>query len=133
MGSLWTDVRYAVRLWMRNPGFTAVAVLTLALGIGANTTMFSLVNAMVLTPIPFPDADRLQTVWRGRVRDPKSLNITSMPIYRDWAAQNGVFESLALFEAMGARRCLPMCDSAHPCSTGSCGFNLFASGGGVCS
>jgi len=101
MGSLWTDVRYALRLWARNPGFTAVAMLTLALGIGANTTMFSVVNATLFKPLPFPDGERLQTVWIGSATDPRSLNITSLPNYRDWAAQNRSFQDLGLFDSAG--------------------------------
>ena len=100
MSSVWSDVRYAFRLWRRNPGFTAVAVLTLALGIGANTTMFSVVNATVFQPLPFPDAERLQTLWKAGT-DPGDLNITSLPNYRDWVAENHVFDSLALFDSSG--------------------------------
>ena len=101
MGNLSTDVRYTLRLWGRNPGFTAVAVLTLALGIGANTTMFSVVNATIFSRVPFPDPDRLQTLWRGKPDDPRSINITSLPNYRDWVARNDVFESLALLDSAG--------------------------------
>jgi putative ABC transport system permease protein len=101
MSSVWADVRYAVRLWMRNPGFAGTAVLTLTLGIGANTTMFSVVNATLFTPLAFPDPDRLQSVWQGRVEDPSSLNIVSLPNYRDWVAQNHSFQDLALFDSAG--------------------------------
>jgi putative ABC transport system permease protein len=101
MGGLWTDVRYALRLWARNPGFTVVAMLTLALGIGANTTMFSVVNATVLKPLPFPRVDRLQTVWLGSATDPRHLNIVSWPNYRDWVTRSRSFESLALFDSAG--------------------------------
>ena len=101
MSNLWTDVRYALRLWARNPGFTAVAMLTLALGIGANTTMFSVVNATMFRPLPFPDADRLQTVWVGNATDPRNLNITSLPNYRDWAEQSRSFQALGLFDSAG--------------------------------
>ncbi len=100
MSSLWSDVRYAIRLWGRTPGFTAVAILTLALGIGANTTMFSVVNATLFQPLPFPEPERLQTLWKAGT-DPKDLNITSLPNYRDWVAQNHVFESIALFDSAG--------------------------------
>jgi predicted permease len=101
MSGMWADVRYAVRLWMRNPGFAGAAVLTLTLGIGANTTMFSLVNLTLFTPLAFPEPDRLQSVWQGRVEDPSSLNIVSLPNYRDWVAQNRSFQDLALFDSAG--------------------------------
>src|SRR2546428_11587876 len=101
MEPILNDARYAVRMWIRNPGFATVAVLTLALGIGVNTTMFSVVNATLLQPLPFPDPDRLVTVWKGRIDNPKNLNIVSLPNYRDWRAQNHVFEEIALFDSAG--------------------------------
>jgi putative ABC transport system permease protein len=101
METLLSDVRYAVRTWVRNPGFAAVALVTLALGIGANTTMFSVVNATLLQPLPFPDPDRLVTVWKGRIDNPTNLNIVSLPNYRDWKAQNHVFAETALFDSAG--------------------------------
>jgi predicted permease len=101
MGTWWTDIRYAVRLWVRNPGFTLVAMLTLALGIGANATMFSVANATLFRPLPFPHAERLQTVWKGSVTNPRNLNIVSLPNYRDWVARTRSFASLALFDSAG--------------------------------
>ena len=101
MDTVLSDVRYALRVLARNPGFTAVAILTLALGIGANTTMFSVVNATLLKPLPFPEAHRLVMVWQGQVSDPTSLNIVALPNYRDWLEQNRVFEGIALFDSAG--------------------------------
>ncbi len=101
MRTLFNDLRYAGRLWRRSPGFTVVAVLTLALGIGANTTMFSVINAALLRPLPFPDAERLVTVWKGALDEPQNLNITSLPNYRDWKDASRSFDDLALFDSAG--------------------------------
>jgi predicted permease len=95
------DLRYAFRVLRRDPAFTAVAIATLALGIGANTTMFSVVNATLLRPLPFPDADRLVFVWQGKVDDPKNLNIVSLPNFRDWRSESRAFASMALFDSAG--------------------------------
>jgi putative ABC transport system permease protein len=101
MEILLHDLRYALRTWVRTPGFILVAVLTLALGIGANTTIFSIVDATLLRPLPFPEPDRLVSVWKGSVDDPKSLNITSAPEYRDWQARSRSFEAIGLFDSAG--------------------------------
>jgi len=101
MQTLWQDLRYGARMLMKQPGFTLIAVLTLALGIGANTTIFSVVNAVLLRPIPFPDPDRLVMIWQTRVDNPENLNIVSAPNYLDWQRQNDVFERMALFDSAG--------------------------------
>src|SRR4029453_2374195 len=81
LDELRQNVTYAVRTLRHAPGFTLAAVLTLALGIGANTTMFSVVNATLLQPVAYPDADRLTTIWKGAVNDPENFNIVSKPNY----------------------------------------------------
>jgi putative ABC transport system permease protein len=101
LDSLLNDIRFTVRTWLRNPGFTAVAVVTLALGIGANTTMFSVVNATLLRTLPFPRAARLMTLWKSPFNNPDRLNIVSLPNFRDYQAQNHTFESLALVDSAG--------------------------------
>jgi putative ABC transport system permease protein len=95
MGTLIQDVRYGLRGLRHSPGFTAVAVVSLALGIGANTAIFSLVNSVLLKPPPFRDAERLVLVWEeqpaiGAVHD----NVTPAT-YVDWKTQNHVFDETA--------------------------------------
>jgi putative ABC transport system permease protein len=101
MEILLSDVRYALRTWLRSPGFVIVAVLTLALGIGANTTIFSVVDATLLAQPPYPEPQRLVTLWKGAIDDPDNLNITSMPNFKDWRAQTQSFEDIAIFDSAG--------------------------------
>jgi putative ABC transport system permease protein len=93
------DLRYAVRMLRRNPGFTAVAVLTLGLGIGANTAIFSTVNAVLLRPLPYPHAERLVQIWETH---PVLHRIqASYPDYMDWRGQNNSFEKMAAYTFEG--------------------------------
>src|SRR6266404_6906272 len=97
MTSLRNDIRYAVRNLIKRPGFTLIAVITLALGIGANTAIFSAIYALLLKPLPFPELDRVVTIWdkasiRGIVH-----NEGALANYLDWRAQNQSFEQLALY------------------------------------
>src|SRR5947209_15963755 len=89
-------VRYALRTLRRSPGYTAAAVLTLALGIGANTAIVSVVDAVLLKSLPYPDPGRLVFI---NEQLPKSgmLNV-SWPDFQDWRAQNQVFERMAIFQ-----------------------------------
>src|SRR5215472_15139711 len=97
--NLVCDLRYGVRTLRKSPGFTALAVLILALGIGANTAVFSMVNAVVLKPLAYRDADRivtLSTMWKKTGADQPSV---SVPDYHDWHDQNTRFEAMAYFQA----------------------------------
>ncbi|MFY9611403.1 MAG: ABC transporter permease [Blastocatellia bacterium] len=97
METLLQDLRYAVRTLLKRPGFTAVVVITLALGIGANTAIFSVVNGVLLQPLPFKDAHRLVSVMAS---NPKVFNEpigASFPDFKDWKEQNQVFEDIAAF------------------------------------
>ena len=93
--SAWQDVRYGLRQLRRNPGFTAVAVLTMALAIGANTSIFTLVNGVLLKPLPYPYAERLVTLAEKVGQFPEFA--VSYPDYLDWVRMNHSFEALAAY------------------------------------
>ncbi len=98
MSSILQDVRYAVRGFGRAPGFTAIAILTLALGIGANTAMFAVVNAVLLKPLPFADADRLMLVHLLMPRESSFVEIVwSYPKYQSLVEMQDVFDDTAIF------------------------------------
>src|SRR5438552_9845143 len=97
MESLLQDIRYAVRMCVRTPGFTAVAVLALALGIGANTAIFTIVNAVLIDRLPFRDPDRLVVVWEENARRPGRGNTISPANFLQWQERNRVFEQMSAF------------------------------------
>ena len=92
------DIGHGVRLLIARPAFTAVAVATLALGIGANTAIFSLVHTIILAPLPFEHPDRLVRVWETDADNPQNVFIVSAPNFKDWQAQATAFERMAIWE-----------------------------------
>src|SRR5262245_21695653 len=98
--SIWQDLRYAARMLRRQPGFASVAILTLALGIGATTAMFTVVNGVLLRPLPYADPDRLVTLLNGR--NGRLGTAFSPPNYLDVTTQSGVFDGAAAFQTTTA-------------------------------
>jgi predicted permease len=96
MTVLLNDLRYAARMLLNNPGFTAAVVLTLALAIGVNTAMFSLVNTMVFAPLPFENVDRLASLFRDPLEG-SDLEVFSYPDYLDYRERSDIFEELAVY------------------------------------
>ena len=97
MTSLMQDVRYAIRMCLRTPGFTTVAVLALALGIGANTAIFTIVNAVLIERLPFRDASRLVVIWETNARRPNRPNVIAPANFLRWRDRADAFERMAAF------------------------------------
>src|SRR5689334_6378185 len=95
------DIRFALRTFKHAPGFTAVAGLTIALGLGATTAIFSVVNAIILRPLPYPDADRIVMVWMDNRRQNLREDFHSYPNLQDLKTQNGVLAALAPYTQGG--------------------------------
>ena len=98
MNTLWQDIKYGVRMLQKAPGFTAVVVLILAIGIGANTAVFSVVNTVVLKPLPYRDAHRIVVLWEQTKWGPRPA---TQQDYRKWYRPSEVFQSSA---ACGSQR-----------------------------
>jgi hypothetical protein len=97
MNSFWQDVRFAFRVLLSNRGFAAIAILTLALGIGANTALFSVVNGVLLNPLPFPNPDDIYALYtKTAMFEQGSINY---PNFLDWQKQNHSFAFLGAFRA----------------------------------
>jgi putative ABC transport system permease protein len=89
------DSRYAIRMLLHNPGFTLIAVMTFALGIGVNAAVFTVFNGVLLRPLPYPDPDRITMIWMDNRRQGIKEDITSYPNYRDWKEQNTSYAHIA--------------------------------------
>jgi len=100
MGSFLSDLRHSIRLLIKTPGFTAIAIAALALGIGANTAIFSVVNAVLLQPLPYPEPDRIMRIERSY----KSGDVgssTSIPKFMAWKNNNETFDAMAIYDFSG--------------------------------
>src|SRR5262245_58665996 len=97
MRTLYQDLRYGERMLMKNPGFTLIGVITLALGIGANTAIFSVVNAVLLRPLPYKEPDRLAMLWTDDVKRDLHEELTSDRIFQNWRSQSETFAGMAIF------------------------------------
>ncbi len=99
--TLFNDLVYGARILLKKPGFTVIAVLTLALGIGANTAIFSIINTVLLTPLPYKDPDRLMMVWEHNLPISKTMNVVNPGNFNDWQKQSAGFEEMAgLYDSM---------------------------------
>jgi putative ABC transport system permease protein len=97
MQVLKQDLRYGIRSLLKRPGFTAIAVITLVLGIGANTAIFSVVNAVLLRPLPYSDPGRLTQLWEAKSKKGRDEIPASYPNFADWRDRNHVFEQVVAY------------------------------------
>src|SRR5919107_355488 len=97
--TLRQDLRYGARMLLKNPGFTLVAVVALALGVGANSAIFSVINSLLLRPLPFAEPERLVQVWETSVKLGRNEITASFPNFADWRDQNHVFEQTVAYSA----------------------------------
>jgi predicted permease len=120
------DMRYALRTMRRSPGFTVVVVLTLALGIGVNTALFTIFHGVLLSPWPFPRPDRLVSLWERNVIGDSAYNVVSGGVFADWQRQTTSFQQMALIGESSAN--LSGDGGALPESIGTrqCSYNLFS-------
>lgn len=101
METLWQDLRYGFRMMLKSPGFTMVAVITLALGIGANTAIFSVVDAVLLRPLPFHEPERLVRLWESNPRRNIDQQLVAPPHLVEWREQSRSFENIAYWTGNG--------------------------------
>lgn len=102
IGNLWQDLRFGMRVLRKNPGFTGVAVLTLALGIGVNTAIFSVINGILIRPLPYWEPDRLAMLWKENAKQNLHEDGTSIPSFLDWRAQSQTFADMAVFASVNS-------------------------------
>ncbi|QQS47467.1 MAG: ABC transporter permease [Acidobacteriota bacterium] len=95
MLKIFQDLVFGARLFIKKPGFTLIAVLTLALGIGANTAIFSIINTVLLSPLPYSEPERLMMVWEHNLPRSRTMNVVNPGNFMDWQKQSGSFEEMA--------------------------------------
>jgi predicted permease len=100
MESIWSDVRFALRTFVRQPAFTLAVLVTLALGIGANTAIFTVVNAVLLRPLPYPDPERLVRVYPVALEEGSPRASFSLPDFRDWRARSTSLDEMGLYSTL---------------------------------
>jgi hypothetical protein len=109
------DLRYALRTLRKNPGFTVIAVLTLALGIGANTAIFTVVNTVLLRPLAYPEPDRIVQLMTKPLGETWALNKISVPMFNVWREQVDVFQDFAAYDDEGPSVSLTVCQRLTSC------------------
>ena len=97
MESLLRDLKFSARSLLKRPALTIIAIVTLAIGIGANSAIFSVVNALLIKPLPFPDLDRVVAIWEKQPSRGVERNEASVPNFLDWRAQNHTFEQIGVY------------------------------------
>ncbi|MGA9773588.1 MAG: ABC transporter permease [Blastocatellia bacterium] len=97
MDTLLQDAKFALRMFLKNPGFTLIAVLTLSLGIGVNTAIFSIVNAVLLNPLPYDHAERIQQIWDNNLQRGAQDLLVSYPRFTEWKEQTGSFDAISAY------------------------------------
>src|SRR5687767_10325180 len=95
MKTLWQDVRYSTRMLLKHPAYTLIAVITLALGIGANAAIFSIVNDVLLRSLPFQEPDRIVTLWENNTKENIARDDASPANFLDWRERQQVFSAIA--------------------------------------
>ncbi|MEW6206899.1 MAG: ABC transporter permease [Acidobacteriota bacterium] len=101
MNNFFQDLRYSARMLAKRPAFTIIAIITLALGIGANTAIFSVVNAVLLRPLPYPDSDRIVRIWQSLPSHGLNRLSISPPEFVDYRDRSGSFSSIAVYASQG--------------------------------
>ena len=99
MSTVFSDLQYAIRQLAKSPGFAVIAILTLTLGIGANTAIFSVVNAVLLNPLPYPQPDRIVALFHDKPNF--RMGSIAYPNFEDWRRENRSFSSMAAYREMG--------------------------------